>query len=214
VKVLLLAIALVLSACDAIVSDMPNLQDPEAVKAAIVELDPIAPGSTSKSTGEYGTGQPGSDRNLFYNWLRRFDSLESTRRMNIDYKPSPLPRTIAAAIEEERKSEAGEQAQLQASRREAELIEADRRARNHAATAAIEKAAAERQQAIEAATEVYEARNAEIEVAFAECDRQREAAQATKPITDGYATYRSFECDRKRDDARGAALAERSRSYQ
>ena len=92
----------------------------------------------------------------------------------------------------------------------AQQAEAEHRQRQKDSAAAEERRATEAAAQAERAEKerVFNERHVQIQqdaadrdAAFEECDRQRNAAQATKPLEDGYATYRSFGCEHKKSQA-------------
>ena len=106
-------LSLLLASCNVPgLSDMPDVTNVDAVKAAAAKLNPIGPGGSPSPDGMYNVGQFGSDRYFFVYWAERKALEDAASRQNLDYKPARLPSTIAAAIEEERqylrsKSKAG-----------------------------------------------------------------------------------------------------------
>ena len=94
--------------------------------------------------------------------------------------------------------EKAQQAQAEQRQREKDKAAAEEK---QAADLAAQAQRAEQERVAAARHEQMQKDAAAREAAFEECDRQRNAAQATKPLEDGYATYRSFECEHKKDRA-------------
>ena len=94
--------------------------------------------------------------------------------------------------------EKAQRAQEEQRRREHDAAAEEER---RAADAAVQAKRAEEARAFAERGQQIEKDAAAREAAFEECDRQRNAAQATKPLEDGYATYRSFECEHKKSQA-------------
>ena len=195
-KHILLAFALLLAGCDALSgSDMPNVDDPDAIRAALVAQNPIAPHGKENKSGVYGMGQPGSDRYLLTERFRRWVDDEMMRRYTIDYQTAPLPSSIAAAIEEQRVYEAEHQARSDAriSARKAE--EAAIEARRHSEALADEaarnaQAAAQEQQMAENEAR-YEKRMDE----YLECVRLRQLPDSPEARGE----YPEQDCEHWRD---------------
>lgn len=194
------ACALTLSACNIPgTSDMPGLNDEAALKATVLRLNPIAPGGDPNYTGHFGTGQPHSERGLFTAYLRRYLEDDAIARQNIDYKPAPLARTVAEAIEDQRRYEAQQQQREADEMLQQRRADAAREARNQ-----VQNLPAPQQQAAQqAAQDQYladrQAEDAKRAANFAECDRQRQAAQTQQSPDEESGATQLQDCERVRD---------------
>lgn len=192
------AVLLFATGCNGLVgSNMPDPHDEVAVKRALFKLNPIAPGGQPREDGMYNLGQPGSDRYLFMQWVSRYDDIDAIRRDNIDYRPAPIPSSVAEAIKQERSAEDAQAAQDRAdelrNRRHDEQqrqseIEGDRRLE---ARLKAERDAADAQRATRDAEEARE------QPGFDACNHERIQASGRAAANDNGETWRSFKCEER-----------------
>ncbi|WP_419826223.1 hypothetical protein [Sphingomonas sp.] len=196
--VLVTTICLTAASCGgSLFSDMPNMQDAASIRRTILKLNPVSPNGRPSDDGIYGTGQEGSDRSLFVNWAFRYAGDDAARQNNVDYRPAPLPPSVATAIQEEREYEA-----KQASRD----LEQKRKVRAESAAekALLQQAMLEDQIKSQKAYDeefIKDKQEAEAQAAreakFDECDRARLDANKVVQADDGGATFRSFKCEER-----------------
>lgn len=108
VRTLAMAAGLLLAACKPTSRPVPRYDDMPGKMAALASLSPWADGSPDRSDDHRSSGEHGSDRKVFLNWLTRYEDYEYNTQGDRNYIPFPVPSTIGDAIADERQFEKDE----------------------------------------------------------------------------------------------------------